>query len=194
LRKLAGIPRRLTLKANALSLREATAERGKTDPEKENVMNADRFSKTPDIYYAQNNGVRAFWPTRNGKLGILVSKTRSGVERCWVFADATWFADEDGDEIVDHHTRGAVCGSFDDSGHFIQKCRELGLVVGNAGYSGNGVGYVPLSNGQRAHGTMNEPSPTGSYQPRPASDWSRMELKRVLVDLPTEEWLRAFLK
>jgi len=152
----------------------------------------ERFGTTPDLYDAVNNGVLAIWPTRSGRLKDLVKSTKSGDERCWIFADSGSLTDADGDEIVNHHRRGVVCGSWEDGQGFVKMCiEEFDLRVKSNGYSGNGAGFVPLSNGERASGTLRNPGPNSIS--RLASDWDPAELKRVRIDLPTHTMILVVL-
>lgn len=132
-----------------------------------------------DLVYEQNNGVIAVMPTDNGRLAGLVKKTNAGDDRVWVFRDTHIWHDDDGDERIDHHARGVVCGTFAEGRAFLNTCNGLGLSF-RCGL------FVPFSNGQHRYGRFSDGEP--------ANDWSEDELKLMRWDLPTEEQLKALLE
>jgi hypothetical protein len=145
-------------------------------------MNDARFTSPPDIYYSQNNGTVAVWPTRSGMLGALVQQTVTNIERCWLFMDIPTYTDDRGNILFDHQVRGVISGQYADHKKFLLACRELGLHCDTVGYSGPRIGYVPCSNGKRASGSAHEYGREGLRQ---LYDWTLFELMMVRIDLPT---------
>lgn len=136
-----------------------------------------------DIVYDHNNGTIAINPTRSGLLAKLVltyntpeKDSRDGNERVWVFANFGVWKDDDGNEYVDHHTRGLTCGNYDDGRVFLAMCRRIGLNVQRRGM------FVPLSNGQRRHSRFDD----GEW----SADYTDDEWVCVRWDLPSEQTLR----
>jgi hypothetical protein len=137
------------------------------------------WSTTPDLEYFQNNGVIAIRPTQGGRLACLRKQTKGSKDRVWVFADATIWHDDDGDERINHHRRGVVCGTYAQGHAFIETCRELGLSVVSSGF------YVPFSRGELRYGRWGDGTPV--------SDYDADELKRMRWDLPSKALLKEIL-
>jgi len=134
-----------------------------------------------DLRYDLNNDTLAIRPSVAGRLSGLVKMTVAGDERVWTFADDHVWKDANGDERLEHHRKGVVCGTYKQGKAFMAMCEELGLTLDY------GL-FVPFSNGQRAHGRLTWPEPD-----EPTSDYLAAELKLMRWDLPTREELEAVL-
>ena len=131
-----------------------------------------------DLEYSLNNDTLAIRPTRNGRLKDLVLTTVDDSERVWVFRNAVMWTDDDGDERIDHITRGVVNGTFEQGREFLVMCKEVGFVALCSGF------FVPFSNGQKRIGKFGS-----GDKAEPCNDFYEDELKLVRWDLPSRDRL-----
>ncbi len=137
----------------------------------------------PEVEYDQNNGTLAVRPAATGRLKSLIKQASGGYDRTWVFKDVPVYRDNDGDERICHHLRGVVVGTYDEGMKFLAMCKEIGLIVTNAGM------FVPFSNGERREGSSLRPK----YEYN-MTDFQECELKVMRWDLPTRAQLLEILK
>ena len=140
-----------------------------------------------DLEYGSNNGTIAIRPSRNGRLSKLVKTMKLAKddytceeERVWVFRDPYVYSDKNGNERINHITRGVVCGTYKQGELFMEMAKNLGLDVQYRGL------FVPFSNGQPRLGHFSEDK-------KPFADYSENELAHMRWDLPTKEELTALL-
>ena len=150
-------------------------------------MNSEKIAV--DLEFCQNNRTLAIRPGQGGRLSHLVrfinnsDELKDNSQRSWIFKDPDVYTDSDGNERIDHITRGVTCGFLKQGYEFLQICKDVGLFAREKDF------FVPFSNVQKSSGIFAYLHPDRKEEVKP--EFSQTDLVLMRWDLPTGNQLVA---